>query len=703
MSYSYKRIFDNEDLEYLMERHELAMERIGSICDKCETDDAYYPYFNQAALFLRSVDGILLSAIEGSFFKTSVNRRIQANKDLYTELRPRYYENSYLNPSFAVRKLGKEFGQLLSAIYAELRSCIIYAYSQNLEQVLIREELFLEIYYMFIEAKSEGGKAPNFESVKETFKSFAFDYLDLMLTDSLGDSFANTESLPKAIVMEADLGDSDYLYDYGEYISDTELSMATFMATLSDDDIDRMAYTFTEGYRLGFIATGKDISIKKTVEIRYFLGFERVVRKAVQNFKDMGLDAIIHYSSPSFMLSRSVIKRGIESTSINRQFDSDHEYDKVFYFDHAFMERKLESYRDCLDKIKDMAAVYGGPACIESFGEKPFTPVKKEEKTSADAQAKKLFTQYSGRAGEILNRYVKGEERSFTIIAFPTPAIGERFEDIFRETININTLNYELYRDMQQIIIDTLDKADYVRVLGRNGNRTDIKVQLVDITYPDKETKFENCVADVNIPVGEVFTSPRLEGTNGILHVKEVFLNGIQFVDLTLEFKDGIIDNITCGNYEDEEECKKFIDTYLLFNHDTLPLGEFAIGTNTIAYKATKTYGLDSIMPILIAEKTGPHFAVGDTCYSHEEDVDTFNPNGKRIVAKENSFSAKRKADPQAAYFNCHTDITIPYDELGSLCAITDKKEEIFILKDGRFVLEGLEKLNEPLDELSID
>ncbi|MBR6149363.1 MAG: aminopeptidase [Lachnospiraceae bacterium] len=703
MSYSYKRLFDNEDLEYLMERHELAMERIGSICDKCETDDAYYPYFNQAALFLCSVDGILLSAMEGSFFKTSVNRRIQANKDLYIELRPRYYENSYLNPSFAVRKLGKEFGQLLSAIYAELRSCIIYAYSQNLEQVLIREELFLEIYYMFVEAKSESGKAPNFESVKETFKSFAFDYLDLMLADSLGDSFANTESLPKAIVMEADLGDSDYLYDYGEYISDTELSMATFMATLSDDDIDRMAYTFTEGYRLGFIATGKDISIKKTVEIRYFLGFERVVRKAVQNFKDMGLDAIIHYSSPSFMLSRSVIKRGIESTSINRQFDSDHEYDKVFYFDHAFMERKLESYRDCLDKIKDVAAVYGGPACIESFGEKPFTPVKKNEKTSADAQAKKLFTQYSGRAGEILNRYVKGEERSFTIIAFPTPAIGERFEDIFRETIKINTLNYELYRDMQQIIIDTLDKADYVHVLGRNGNRTDIKVQLVDITNPDKETKFENCVADVNIPVGEVFTSPRLEGTNGILHVKEVFLNGIQFVDLTLEFKDGIIDNITCGNYEDEEECKKFIDTYLLFNHDTLPLGEFAIGTNTVAYKATKTYGLDSIMPILIAEKTGPHFAVGDTCYSHEEDVDTFNPNGKRIVAKENSFSAKRKTDPQAAYFNCHTDITIPYDELGSLCAITDKKEEIFILKDGRFVLEGLEKLNEPLDELSSD
>ena len=701
MSYSYKRIYDEDHYEYLMERHELAIERIGSICDKCETDDAYYPYFNQAALFLRSVDGILMSCIEGSFFKTGVSRRIQANRDLYIELKPRYYENSYLNPAFAVRKLGTDLGRLMSAVYAELRSCIIYAYSQDLEQTLIREELFLEFYTMFVTARQEHEKAPQYEHLCETYKNFAYDYLESMLSCSLNGSFAATESLPKSIVMEADLSDSDYLYDYGEYISDTELNMATYMATLSDEDIDRMAYTFTEGYRKGFIATGKDISIKKTVEIRYFLGFERVVRKAVEYFGKMGLDAIIHYSSPSFMTGRGVIKRGIESTSPNKQFDSDHEYDKVFYFDHGFMERKLECYRDCLEQIKDKASVYGGPACIESFGEKAFTPVQKEENTSADSETKKLFTRYSARAGEILNRYVRGEERSFTIIAFPTPAIGDDFEDIFGETIKINTLNYELYRDMQQILIDNLDKADHVHILGRNGNKTDLKVKLVDITDPEKETKFENCVADVNIPVGEVFTSPKLEGTDGVLHVKEVFLNGIQFVDLTLEFKDGIIDNISCGNYVDEKECKKFLDTYLLFNHETLPMGEFAIGTNTVAYMTSKRYGLDAIMPILIAEKTGPHFAVGDTCYSHEEEVETFNPDGKLIAAKENSFSSKRKEDPQAAYFNCHTDITIPYDELGSLTAVTKDGDGITIIKDGRFVLEGLEELNRPLDDLS--
>ena len=61
----------------------------------------------------------------------------------------------------------------------------------------------------------------------------------------------------------------------------------------------------------------------------------------------------------------------------------------------------------------------------------------------------------------------------------------------------------------------------------------------------------------------------------------------------------------------------------------------------------------------------GPHFAVGDTCYSWEEDVKTFNPDGKEIVAKENEISALRNEDLSKAYFSCHTDITIPYDELG--------------------------------------
>ena len=44
----------------------------------------------------------------------------------------------------------------------------------------------------------------------------------------------------------------------------------------------------------------------------------------------------------------------------------------------------------------------------------------------------------------------------------------------------------------------------------------------------------------------------------------------------------------------------------------------------------------------------------------------------------------------------CHTDITIPYDELGHIQVITPKGA-VKILENGRFVLPGTEELNEPL------
>ena len=105
-------------------------------------------------------------------------------------------------------------------------------------------------------------------------------------------------------------------------------------------------------------------------------------------------------------------------------------------------------------------------------------------------------------------------------------------------------------------------------------------------------------------------------------------------------------------------------------------------------------------MPILIAEKMGPHFAVGDTCYSWSEDIKVYNPNGKEIVAKDNSISALRKEDVSKAYFHCHTDIPIPYEELKSITVVTKNGEEILLLENGRFVLEGTEILNEPLKNL---
>ena len=88
--------------------------------------------------------------------------------------------------------------------------------------------------------------------------------------------------------MKEDLSDVRYLYRFGEYITENERKTAEFLNSLSQEEIGAMARTFTEGYRMGFVNGGKDLSKKKTVNIRYCLGFERIVREAVKQFAEMG-------------------------------------------------------------------------------------------------------------------------------------------------------------------------------------------------------------------------------------------------------------------------------------------------------------------------------------------------------------------------------------------------------------------------------
>jgi leucyl aminopeptidase (aminopeptidase T) len=336
---------------------------------------------------------------------------------------------------------------------------------------------------------------------------------------------------------------------------------------------------------------------------------------------------------------------------------------------------------------------------IETFGEAPFSPVGKKEALALSEAQQKLQLELDNESNQITNRYIDGKERSFTIIAYPVPEIGENFPEIFREIIKINNLDYKKYQRIQQTIIDTLDTCEWVEVKGRGDNETDLLIHLHELKHPVRQTNFENCVADVNIPVGEVFTSPVLAGTGGVLHVKKVYLNGLQFRDLKLVFDCGQVIDYSCSNFKSQAENRKYIEDNILFHHVKIPMGEFAIGTNTTAYVAAQKYQIADKLPILIAEKMGPHFAVGDTCYSWSEDVKVYNPDGKEIIARDNEISALRSEDISMAYYGCHTDITIPYDELDSIRVIHDDGDMTSIIEKGQFVLPGTEELNEPFQK----
>lgn len=555
-------------------------------------------------------------------------------------------------------------------------------YMGRLEEVVLQMELFTQIYNYF-----EDLEQLEYDNVYETVYSYEKDnteiFTDLMIEDRINPD----NKFAVDIVMNSDLNDLRYLYKYGEHVGFNELKMAEFLNSLSQEEIDRLAKVYTEGYRIGFINTGKDISKKGTVDIRYSLGFERIIRSAIFNFKKMGLEPVIY-------------QVGYTTTSPNRQYAYDHRYDDALYLDKAYIKRKLEVSRHAYESRKQLAGKMAGPAVIEIFGETPFEPKNKKQAYALSEEQQKLKSEYITEYQTMVQEYIKGDERSFTIIAFPIPEFGDDFEQMFKETVKINTLDSEIYGKVQQNIIDALDQAEYVKVLGKGDNKTNMKVQMHDLKNPLKETNFENCLADVNIPLGEVFTSPKLKGTEGILHVSQVYLNDLKYNDLQITFEDGKIKDYTCKNFDTEEENKKFIKQNVMFNHETLPIGEFAIGTNTTAYMVAKKYHVVYKLPILIVEKMGPHFAVGDTCYSFEEDIKTYNPDGKEIVARENEVSALRKTDIKKAYFGCHTDITMPYDELGEITAVRKDGSKITIIKDGRFVLEGTELLNEPLEEI---
>ena len=690
----------------LKERYELAILRIKDIPDESRSAvgdrGSYLDFFASTAEYIIKVIENAEKYNRDNISVIPMEKLLFVNHENYKDIIPENYENSYSNPDFAEDKLGI-YGGILSFVSAELHSIPVIIYGSymgdgydyyRLSPAIFLLELFIELYGMFV-----AEELPVLRNVEEAVYYYAFDYIEDYAYGRMQETLVpDYDSIASYICDNSDLSDPKYLFLYGDFISENEISLSKYLSGLSEDEIERIAYTYTSGFRRGFDVMGIDFNGKKSVNIRYHIGQERIVRAAIRQFADMGLEPILSRCAVSRLVRKGVIKQGYESSSPNMQFEYDHRLDDRFFLDGRFVERRVNATREAYEEFSEEAGVYAGPAVIETFGEKLFSPVVKASVESFTDKQNELFTMMHNKLGEISNEYIPGDSYSFTIIAFPLPEIGDDFEKVFRETMVINTLDNEKYKAIQQKIIDVLDVADRVRVVGMNGNETDITVKMRKLENPDKETQFENCTADVNIPLGEVFTSPVLNGTEGVLNVGKSYLNGYSFENLKITFEDGRVKDYSCDNFEDKEAGRRYIKENILFNHATLPIGEFAIGTNTHAYVMAQKFGILEKLPILIVEKTGPHFALGDTCYSHAEDHAVFNPDGKEIISRENDYSLLRNTEPEKAYFNCHTDITIPYNELGRLYTIGEDGSETDIIYEGRFILEGTEELNDAFD-----
>lgn len=691
---SFLKLSDDEK-EDIIERYELAIDRIREIASEEEVRIPLRDYFHKVAEFLVLVDNVAVMMREGSYERLTLDELKAVNRSLYEDITGDNYLFSYANPTYACERLDNKYGKLLSFLYTELRATIIYAYEKQVTLHTIYLELFLQIYGL---VRWEDGFTS--KDIKRAIVEFMNDYCDILMQQRTIETTNPDYRFARDIITKSDLKDSSYLYRYGDYISENELKTAEYINSLSNEKIEAMADTFTSGFERGFKVNGLDLSKKTSVNIRYQIGFERVVRQAIHNFEKMGLEAILYRAAYIAISKKQHLKIGYHGSSPNKQFDYDHRFDIGIFLDTAFKNKKLKAREAALIQVKHLTENYAGTAVMEVFGEELFSPQDKPEAIRLNKRQQKLITEFYGDERIMSTKYYRLDEQSFTIISYPISEIGKDFEAIFEDTVKVNTLDNDVYQRIQQNIIDVLDRAEYVKIIGKDKNRTDLLVKLQPLGDSNKESNFENCVADVNIPVGEIFTSPNLKGTRGTLHVPLIYLNDLAYHDLLLKFEDGQISDYSCKNFNYADKNKSFIKENLLFNHETLPIGEFAIGTNTTAYMMGKKYDIAPKLPILIAEKTGPHFAIGDTCYSMREDLKVYNPDGKEIVARDNEITLLRKTDPKKAYFNCHTDITLPYDEIKEISALLYDGEIIPIIKDTRFVLEGTGLLNDAFDKM---
>lgn len=489
------------------------------------------------------------------------------------------------------------------------------------------------------------------------------------------------DNIERKIVMGSNLNNYNYLYYYGENITANHLKIVDFFNSKVDDNkLTEMAKCTIEAFFRGLKNSNIDKFNKTFTKLIYPIGFEKLAKRIVELLEEEKLDVVLYNADSPF----------------DKQVDYNFRYDYNFHLTSEYVDEYLIMFKSELISNHDIFEKYAGPIYIDTFGEDRFVPKNGEEIFKKSKELAALEQDFDTKFNNLFMKYIR-KNTSFCIISYPCPEIGKDFENIFDETIKINTLDNGKYSTIHQCIIDVLDKSTHLHVTGKNGNKTDLIIAFQELQNPEKQTLFENCCADVNVPVGEVFTTPKLKGTNGILHVSKIYLNGWKFENLLLKIKDGFIQEYSCTNFPTEEENREYIIEHLLFDNKTLPMGEFAIGTNTYAYVMGNKYNINDKLDILIAEKTGPHFAFGDTCYSMNEEISTFNPDGKEIIAKDNEVSIKRLSENEkeasTAYYVCHTDVTIPYYELNDVVAVNNNKE-IPILHDGKFVLKGTEVLN---------
>ena len=591
---------------------------------------------------------------------TSTTSLQKTNKILFRELDPLHYSESYLNPLYSISRLGEARGYELSYFFFLLILALRSVYRDRAEDLFGIVKLLIRFF--------ESSEHCFEKHIKRCLRDFLMEKRYRTYRDNFQDSYTETNPAVQFILDKQ--RERKALFVTGYYIEEQTLALFDFLNDYDCNKLSELAEVISSSFIDSFSKNGKNLELPSVVRIVYYPGFDPFYTQLSIAFTQYNIKPLF---APAFT-----------SCFEEERLSTDHNNDFFSYLDEQFGNYDIYSFRKCCEEFSTQLYLFSGFVDFMFLG----------KDSSADFASRRLNRDQQNRQLEInrkkitiLKKHCPERKTNFCYAPLAVPALGSDFRSIFNELLALSIEDDAERVCRQQLLIDEIDEAEFVYLKGKAPNKTDIRFRLHPLNDETLYTNFTNCGKGQNIPAGEIFTTPLLAGTSGTIHLDRFPFRGHTFIDLTMHFENGFIDTYSCANYETDEDNSHFIETLLFSGHSSLPVGEFAIGTNTRAYSIIRRYNIADTVPSLLLEKTAPHLAIGDSCYARRRGSIKNSANGKTLSLLNN----------QKRLFNTHVDITLPFENIEILEASFADGKRVPIVYEGIFVPKYLSQLNKYL------
>ncbi|MFZ1572870.1 MAG: aminopeptidase [Chlorobiota bacterium] len=186
------------------------------------------------------------------------------------------------------------------------------------------------------------------------------------------------------------------------------------------------------------------------------------------------------------------------------------------------------------------------------------------ELSNASPESSKAYNQEYGHPVHTRERV---NNTRWCVMRYPSPAFAmnakmtsSQFADYYYKAC---LLDYSLLNERMKPLHELLSKTKEVHLVGEG---TDIKIGI-------EGQNWVPCAGDLNIPDGEIFTSPIINQVNGCISYAPTVYDGKPFDDIRLVVKDGVIVDCKSNN-------QIALENILNTDEGSRRFGEFAIGTN---------------------------------------------------------------------------------------------------------------------------